>query len=70
MEQRRAALKAAEFSPEVKATLRACPELIVFERDIPGFGICSIGMEDILEPADLETFYTRFHPELDEEAAE
>ena len=60
LDQRSAALKAAEFAPEVKAILRAYPELTVFDRDIPGFGTCRIGLEDILEPEALETYYDRF----------
>jgi len=60
-EQRYAALRAAEFSPEVKATLRACPELTVFEREIPGFGTYGIYLEDVLEPEDLETYDARPH---------
>ena len=59
--RRSAALRAAEFSPEVKATLRACPELTVFDRDIPGFGTYGIYLEDVLEPEDLETYDARPH---------
>lgn len=60
MDRRYAAFRAAEFSPEVKATLWAYPELTVFDRDIPGYGTCRIGLEDVLEPEALEMYYDRF----------
>ena len=60
MEERRAGWRAARFSPEVKALLRACPELTVFEREIPGYGTFQIGIEEVLEQEALERYYDRY----------